>query len=87
MTGTERATLRDLFDAVDGMRQEMNDGFRAIDSRLTPVEHYVTADKARNETWAAFRGGVIKVMTVVAGVVGAAVAAATLILTIVRMIV
>lgn len=83
----ETATLRDLYELVESVREDMNQGFGRMDERLTPVEHYITADRARRETWGAFRSGVLKVMGVVAAVVSAAVAAAMFVLTVARMIV
>lgn len=86
MNMQERATLRDLFDAVEDMHKEVNERFDRLDQRLTPVEHYVTADKARNESARAFRAGLAKVTGIIISIIGVAIAAAGLILALVRLV-
>lgn len=76
----EQATLRDLYELVESVREDMNDGFRRMDERLTPVEHYITADKARKAAWSSFWGMSVKVFSIVMGIIGTAIAAAGLIL-------
>lgn len=82
----ETATLRDLYELMESVRDEMNDGLGRIDERLTPMEHYITADKARREQASALRQGVLRVLGVIAAVVSATVGAAVGVATILRMV-
>lgn len=81
----ERATLRDLFNAIDEMRGEMNDGFLRIDDRIRKVETYVAADEASNRAARAFKAGIAKVVTIIVSIIAVAIGAATLILGFVRL--
>jgi hypothetical protein len=68
MTNQERATLRDLFDEISGLRDRMDERFDGIEVRMRTVEAdlntYRGVEQERRERKVGLRWGVTTILQV-----------------------